>query len=260
MDRVAEQRRTDFVQSLDRGLSVLHAVATTQSALTLSEVARLTGLSRATVRRSLHTFVELGYVKHSDGAFSLRPRVLELGNAYLSSLALPKVAQPHLAEVVAELHESCSISVLDDGEVVYVARAAAKRIMSVAISVGTRFPAYATSMGRVLLAAQEPAALAAYLDRTPLEPITERTVTDRTLLERQLDEVRRHGFAMVDQELEIGLRSLAVPVHGRDGGVIAALNVSAHAGRTTVDVMEGQFLPRLRVTAERIEKDLHRPA
>ena len=181
-------------------------------------------------RRFLHTLAELGYVR-SDSHLSLRPAVLELGYAYLSGLSLPEVAHPHMEELTARLHESTSISVLDDTSVVYVARVAAKRIMTVGISVGTRFPAHATSMGRVLLAHAPASWLETYLESADLQPTTPLTVTDRDTLRAVLAQVRHDGYAVVDQELELGLRSLAVPLHDPRGHVVAAMNVSTHVSR-----------------------------
>src|ERR1700735_276738 len=180
-DAAGESRppaRSDFVQSLDRGLAVIRAFGPDRERLSLSEVARATNLTRAAARRFLLTLVSLGYVRSNGREFSLRPRVLELGYAYLSGLALPDVAAPHLEELVARLRESSSISVLDGHHVVYVVRVPTKRIMTVAISVGTRFPAYATSMGRVLLAAMSADELDQYLADVCLKALTGRTVTD----------------------------------------------------------------------------------
>ncbi|MGW4466429.1 IclR family transcriptional regulator [Micromonospora sp. NPDC004704] len=249
-------RSPEFVQSLERGLAVIRAFDAVHPQLTLSEVARATGLTRAAARRFLLTLVELGYMRTDGRLFSLRPRVLELGYAYLSSLSLPEVAQPHMEALVAQVHESCSMSVLDGDEVVYVARVPTKRIMAVAISVGTRFPAYATSMGRVLLAGQPADWLAGYLDTAQLRPLTRRTITDPAKLRAALTRIGSQGFALVDQELEEGLRSLAAPIHGEDGSVIAALNVSAHASRGTSEVIRRELLPPLLATARRIEEDL----
>jgi IclR family transcriptional regulator, pca regulon regulatory protein len=246
----------EFVQSLERGLAVIRAFGPEHAELTLSEVARATGLTRAAARRFLLTLVELGYV-HSDGRmFSLRPRVLELGYAYLSTLSLTDVASPHMEELVATLRESSSISVLDGDDVVYVVRVPTQRIMTVAIAVGTRFPAYATSMGRVLLAALTRAQLEEYLARARLEPLTRRTITERKALRAALDEVRAQGWALVDQELEDGLRSLAAPIADAFGAVTAAINVSTHASRVTLDTLRRVFLPQLLETARRIELDL----
>ena len=207
-------RNGDFVQSLDRGLAVIRAFGPDRERLSLSEVAKATGLTRAAARRFLLTLVKLGYVRNDGREFSLRPRVLELGYAYLSGLALPEVAAPHLEELVARLHESSSISVLDGHQIVYVARVPTKRIMTVAISVGTRFPAYATSMGRVLLAALTDDELDTYLAEAAFERLTARTVTNPDRLRAIVREVARQGYAIVDQELEEGLRAVAAPIRG----------------------------------------------
>ena len=230
------ERDTDFVQSLERGLAVICAFDRDHAELTLSEVAATTGVTRATARRFLLTLERLGYVRSDGRFFSLTPRVLELGYAYLSSLSLPEVAEPHLEALVAEVNESSSVSVLDGGDVVYVARVPVSRIMTVAISVGTRFPAYATSMGRVLLAGLEPADLDAYLDTVRLGRLTTRTVASVAGLRTELTRVRTQGYAIVDQELEEGLRSVAAPIRDRSGRVVAAVNVSTHAARSSLEV------------------------
>lgn len=249
-------RSADHVQSLERGLAVIRAFDAEHPELGLSDVARITGLSRAAVRRFLLTLVALGYVHQADGRFSLRPRVLELGYAYLSGISLPDAALPHMEALVAALNESSSISVLDDTEVVYVARVPTRRIMSITLAVGTRLPAFATSMGRVLLAGLEPEALQARLARIEFVAFTAHTVTGPDELRAALDTVRATGYAAVDQELEEGLRSLAVPIHDSSGEVIAALNVSVHASRGTMATLRREFLPRAREVAEAIEADL----
>jgi IclR family transcriptional regulator, pca regulon regulatory protein len=255
-DAPTPPRSSDHVQSLERGLAVIRAFDADHRDLTLSEVARATGLTRAAARRFLLTLVELGYVYFDGSRFSLRPRVLELGFAYLSSLSLPEVAQPHMEELVAEINESSSISVLDDTDIVYVARVPTRRIMSITLAVGTRLPAYATSMGRVLLAALPDAELEERLARIEVRPLTKRTVKDRDALRRTLDVVRRQGYAVVDQELEEGLRSGAVPIRDASGAVVAALNVSVHASRTSMQALRTDFLrPALRA-AEGIEAHL----
>jgi IclR family pca regulon transcriptional regulator len=213
-------------------------------------------LTRAAARRFLLTLVKLGYVRSDGREFSLRPKVLELGYAYLSGLALPDVAEPHLEELSARLHESSSISVLDGHHIVYVARVPTKRIMTVAISVGTRFPAYAASMGRVLLAALSATELDKYLAEARFEAFTERTVIDPERLRDIIAEVRRDGYSIVDQELEEGLRAIAAPIHDSSGAVTAAVNVSAHASRMGPDTMRTQLLPALLETARHIEADL----
>jgi IclR family transcriptional regulator, pca regulon regulatory protein len=249
-------RNSDFVQSLDRGLAVIKAFGPDRERLSLSEVARATGLTRAATRRFLLTLVKLGYVRNDGREFSLRPRVLELGYAYLSGLGMPEVAAPHLEELVAQVRESSSISVLDSQHIVYVARVPTKRIMTVSISVGTRFPAYATSMGRVLLAGLSEDDLSRYLAEADLAPITGRTVTDPDRLREILRDVAKQGYAIVDQELEEGLRAVAAPIHGSGGAVTAAINLSAHASRISMSAMRTELLPHLLQTASRIESDL----
>ncbi|MGI8713903.1 MAG: IclR family transcriptional regulator domain-containing protein [Solirubrobacteraceae bacterium] len=253
-------RSADFVQSLERGLSVIRAFDSEHRELGLSEVARITGLTRAAARRFLLTLVSLGYMSLSDGRFALRPRVLELGYAYLSSLTLPEVAQPHMEALVERVNESSSISVLDDTEVVYVARVPTRRIMSINLSVGTRLPAYATSMGRVLLAALPDPELEARLQRIEVRPLSAHTITDLGELRAELERTRRQGWAAVDQELEEGLRSLAVPIRGASGEVVAALNVSVHATRGSMTTLRRDFLPLARKAADAIEVDLRRAA
>jgi len=249
-------QNSDFVQSLERGLAVIRAFDAEHRELALSEVARLTGLTRAAARRFLLTLVKLGYVNLSQGRFSLRPRVLELGYAYLSSLTLPEVALPHMEQLVAKVNESCSISVLDDIDVVYVARVPTRRIMSITLAVGTRLPAFVTSMGRVLLAGLPDEELEERLARIEVTPLTSRTVADKDELRTILAGVRRQGYAATDQELEEGLRSLAVPLRSSSGAVTAALNVSVHASRASMAALRREFLPLARRTAAAIEEDL----
>jgi IclR family pca regulon transcriptional regulator len=251
------ERGDHYVQSLERGLAVIRAFGAEDPELTLSDVARRTGLTRAAARRFLLTLADLGYVRFDGRLFALTPRVLDLGYAYLSSLSLPDVAEPHLERLAAEVHESSSVSVLDGDEIVYVGRVPTSRIMRVAINVGTRFPAYATSMGRVLLAALEPDELDAYLARADIRPLTARAIGDADELRAELARVRSRGWALVDQELEEGLRSVAVPI--RDGDrVVAAVNVSAHASRASKEALRKRLLPPLLRTAASIEADLSR--
>ncbi len=249
-------RDSDFVQSLDRGLAVIKAFGPDRERLSLSEVARATGLTRAAARRFLLTLVKLGYVRSDGRQFSLRPRVLELGYAYLSGLTLPEVAAPHLEELVAQLRESSSISILDGHQIVYVVREPTRRIMTVAISVGTRFPAHATSMGRVLLAELTDDNLDRYLAEARFEALTARTVTDPERLREIVRDVAQQGYAIVDQELEEGLRAVAAPIHGAPDVGVAAINVSAHASRVSLAAMRTQILPVLLETARQIEADL----
>ncbi|MRJ78332.1 helix-turn-helix domain-containing protein [Aeromicrobium sp. SMF47] len=245
-----------FVQSLARGLSVIRAFDHDHPEMTLSEVAARVGFSRATARRFLHTLVELDYVRTDGRTFALTPQVLRLGTAYLSGLALPDVAQPHLEQLSATVGESTSAAVLDRDDVVYVARVATRRIMSVGITVGTRFPAYATSMGRVLLAALPTEELETYLAEVTLRPLTPHALADVEALRDELAQVRDRGWAAVDQELEPGLRSIAAPVRNKEGTVVAALNVSASTSSVGVDDLVGAALPALLETAARVGDDL----
>lgn len=245
-----------YVQSLARGLSVIRAFDGDHAEMTLSDLARRTGLTRATSRRFLLTLVELGYVKTDGRLFSLTARVLELGFSYLSALSLPEIAQPHLEKLAASIHESTSASVLDGTDIVYVARVPTRRIMSVRINIGTRFPAYATSMGRVLLAGLSAEELDAHLAGIDFEGLTAHTVTSRKALEEELARVREQGWAMVDQELENGLRSIAAPVRHGTGVVLAAINVSTTANSHTVESIQENLLPPLLLAAGNISDDL----
>lgn len=249
-------RSSESVQSLERGLSVIRAFNQQHPRMTLSQVAKETGLTRATARRFLHTLVSLGYTATDGREFWLRPHVLELGYAYLSSISLPDLATPHLRHLVDEVNESSSVSVLDGSDVVYVARVPTRRIMTVAISVGTRFPAHATSMGRVLLAGLAPARLDDLVASTQFEALTPKTITSADKLRAELDRIRERGWAMVDQELELGLRSIAAPIHNAQGKAVAAVNVSAPATQGTAADVRKRLLPTLLETAAEIEKDL----
>jgi IclR family pca regulon transcriptional regulator len=252
----AGEKSSDFVRSLERGLAVIRAFDGEHPELTLSDVARSAGLPRAAARRFLLTLVELGYMSSAGGRFSLRPRVLELGYAYLSSLSLPEVAQPHLEALVAKVDESCSVSVLDDTDIVYVVLVPTHRIMSITLSVGTRLPAYATSMGRVLLACLPDHELEARLSRIEVHRLTARSIESLEELRNALEAVRRQGYAAVDQELEEGLRSVAVPIRKHSGAVIAALNISVHASRASMATVRRDFVPLALQCAREIEDDL----
>ena len=254
--RAMTDREPHYVQSLERGLAVIRAFDARHPELRLSEVARICDLTRAAARRFLLTLVDLGYVRTDGRLFSLTPRVLELGYAFLSSMSLPEVAEPHLEWLVAQVHESSSVSVLDGDDIVYVARVPTSRIMTVAINVGTRFPAYATSMGRVLLAGLAEPELTAYLDRIRLDRLTSRTVPTTVALRAELRKVRDRGYAIVDRELEEGLRAIAAPIRDKTGAVVGAVNVSVQASRATVESMRRDLLPPLLDAAARIDADL----
>lgn len=244
-----------FVQSLARGLGVIRAFDVDHAEMTLSEIARRAGLTRATSRRFLLTLVELGYMRSDGRQFSLTAKVLDLGFSYLSALSLPEIAQPHLEELASIIHESTSLSVLEGPDIVYVARVPARRIMTVRINIGTRFPAYATSMGRVMLAALDDDGLDAYLAHVGLAPLTSHTIHGRDELVADLAGVRERGWALIDQELEEGLRSIAVPIrHGDE--VVAAINVSTSTSSRTVESIHRDLLPHLQHAAEQISADV----
>ncbi|AYF98220.1 IclR family transcriptional regulator [Protaetiibacter intestinalis] len=251
-------RSAEFVQSLERGLAVIRAFDARRPSLTLSEVAKETGLSRAAARRFLLTLVELGYVGTDGREFALRPRVLELGHAYLSSLSLPEIAEPHIKRLATEVGESTSVAVLDGQDIVYVGRYATYRIMSASIRVGTRFPAFATSMGRAILGSLPDAEREAFLATVELPELTPHTVRDVGALRAELARVPEQGYALVDQELEEGLRSIAAPLRDASGAVVAAVNVSAPVRRGDVAEILADILPALKRAASDIEADLER--
>lgn len=245
-------RSGDFIQSLERGLLVINSFSRDHPSQTLSEVAERTGLTRATSRRILLTLADLGYVDQKDRAFALTPKVLDLGYSFLSSFHVVEVAQPPLERLVDEVHESSSMSVLDGTEIVYVARVPTTRIMTIALALGSRLPAYPTSMGRVLLAGLSDAEFDRYMDRATFERLTPHTITSPKRIRSIIRSVRADGYALVDQELEEGVRSIAAPIHSGRGEVVAAMNVSCHASRVSVERMHEELKPRLLETASAI--------
>lgn len=250
------EKGKDFVQSLDRGLSIFKVFGEQTPRLTLTEVAELTGFTRATARRFLLTLELLNYVGRSGRYFYLKPRVLELGYSYLSSFNFVSIAQGHLEELADELRESSSASVLEGENVIYVCRAASKRIMTINLAVGTQLPAYATSMGRVLLASLSESGLRKYFEIAHIEKLTSKTVTDQKELRTIIAQVKKQGFSIVCEELEDGVQSVSVPIRGKDGQVIAAANVSAHSSRVSEVKLQEEFLPRLLKCVAEIERDL----
>jgi IclR family transcriptional regulator, pca regulon regulatory protein len=245
----------DFVQSLERGLAVIRSFDAEHPDLTLSEVAARTGLTRATARRLLLTLGELGYASTNGRRFSLTPRVLDLGYAYLSSFNVQQIAQPYLEALSERVHESVSVTVLDGVDIVYVARVPTKRIMTISLGLGSRLPAYCTSMGRVLLAELAPEDLAGALPERR-ERHTEHTVTSAADLAVVLERVRAQGWALVDQELEMGLRSVAAPLRDSSGRAVAAMNVSTQVARTPMEELHERFVPELVITAGQISEAL----
>lgn len=235
----------NFMTSLARGLAVIRAFSDQRRSLTIAQVSHKTGIPRAAVRRCLYTLKQLGYADTDGSTFSLKPKVLTLGYSYLSSTPLTVSALPFLNNISRALNESCSLAVLDENEVLYVARSATSRIMSVSLNTGSRLPAYCTSLGRAILAHLPPEAIDEYFGGIELKAFTNRTIVSAARLREVLAEVRENGYALVEEELEVGLRSIAVPVRGASGTVVAALNVGAQATRVTARQMKSEFLPVL---------------
>ncbi|MEV4564578.1 IclR family transcriptional regulator C-terminal domain-containing protein [Nonomuraea sp. NPDC049419] len=255
LDAAKEAKRElgmGFLQSLARGLAVMVALGSARGGVTLAGCAKVTGLPRATVRRAVQALERLGYAAARGTRFTLLPRVLELGYAHLSGLTFREIVQPHLADLAARVDESASVAVLSGDDVLYVARVQTVSLMSVNITVGTRFPAYATSMGRVLLAEQPDERLAAIEPRR----LAARTVTSRDELRALVRRAAADGYALVDQELEEGVRSIAVPIRDGTGRTVAAVNVATHAGRAGNDALLRDVLPALRETAAKMAADL----
>lgn len=248
----------DHVSSLARGLEVLRAFNRTRRKMTLSEVAAETDNTRAGARRILLTLVHEGYAVADGKLFDLTPQVLELGYSVLSSKGAWDIARPFIDHLSEELRESCSAAVLDKFDVVYVSGAQYHRVISVGITVGARFPAHCTATGRVLLAAQPDEAWPGIVQSIPLTKLTERTVTDKTEFRKILEDVRDKGWSLVDQELEIGLMSIAVPLRNSAGGLVGAINVGVPTVRMSPADMESRVLPRLLATAASISQALKR--
>lgn len=243
-----------FVQSFARGLEVIEAFGQTPT-MTLTEIAAATGLSRATVRRFVHTLVSLGYMRATDHHFALTPKIMNLGFSYLASQPLVDLVEPVLAELSKELGQSTSVSVLDDTDVVYIARQETTSIMRINITVGTRFPAYATSMGRVLLAGLDATDLEAYFAKANLAEVTDHTITNEAQLRAELAQIQQQGYAVVEEELEVGLASVAVPITNRAGATVAAMNTSvAVTTQAPEDLTE--LLPALLAAAGEVSNAL----
>ena len=256
-DRVSSDGpERDYVQSLSRGLTVLQAFNAERPAMTLADMARATGLTRATARRLLLTLVTLGYVCSDGRTFELTPRVLDLGFAYVSSLQLPDIAQPFMEALSDRVHESVSASVLDGTQIVYVARVNTQRIMGISLAIGSRLPAAWTSMGRVLLAGLPDEQINAFLEGLVITKLTSESITDVDDLRTEVYAVRTQGYALVDQELEEGIRSVAAPLRDRRGRTLAAINVGTHAARVNLKELRSIILPALLTTARSIETQL----
>lgn len=243
-------RETDFVGGFAKGLRVVEAFGEATPRLSIADVSRLTGLDRATARRCLLTLVQLGYADYDGKFFALTPRVLRLGHAYLSTTSLPQIVQPHLDRLSEDVAQSASVSVLDGTDVVYVARASYRRVMSINLMPGSRLPAYCASMGRVLLAALPVEEARQRIDQTDRRGFTPNTKTSPTELMEELAKVRDQGFAVIDQELELGLCSIAVPLHDERDKIVAALNIGAPAAQIPASELVARFLAPLQSVAQ----------
>jgi len=245
-------RETDFVSGFARGLKVIEAFGETTPRLSISDVAKSTGLDRAAARRCLLTLAELGYADYDGKFFVLTPRILRLGHAYLAATPLPRIVQPFLEKLSAATGESASASVLDGTDILYVARASLKRVMSINLSPGTRLPAYCSSMGRVLLAGMTPNAARDVLERSELRRNTPHTLHEIGPLMDEIGRVAKQGYAVIDEELEIGLRSIGVPLVNGRGETVAAINIGAQAARVSVTEMIETYLPLMRGIREEL--------
>ncbi len=256
-DAEESDRPAYYVRAIERGLSVIRAFGATRPEQTLTQVAVGSGLDRATTRRVLLTLADLGYVRTSGKLFELTPKVLQLGYSYLSGLSLVDIARPHIRTLAETLGETASLTVLDNDDVVYLDLAASNRLASVRISVGTRFRAHTTSMGRVLLASQPTERVEEYFGRLESEDRTERLVRSTDELRRAISDAAIRGWAVVDEELEQGLRGIAAPVHNRRREVVAAVNVSVHSARHSLEDVASRYAPAIIAAAGAIEDDLY---
>jgi IclR family pca regulon transcriptional regulator len=246
----------DFIEALARGLDVIRAFQPGQPVMSLAAVASAAGLARPTARRILLTLEQLGFVRAAaGGGFELTPRVLELGMSYVLSRNLWEVARPHMERLVARTHESSSIAQLDGADIIYVARVAVPKIIALAVTIGTRFPAMPTSLGKVLLAALPPEAAEHVLAEPSRSGIIPRWQPDAAERAAELRAVRARGWALTDEQLAAGIRSVAAPLRDGDGRVIAALNVTVHAAETPVDILTGEYLPLLLQAAGAVSAD-----
>jgi IclR family transcriptional regulator, pca regulon regulatory protein len=254
--QVTSSGRREVMGGLAKGLGVLRTFSRTRPHMTLSEIAARAGLPAATARRCLNTLEELGYVTRNGRQFLLRPRVLEIGAVYLESMDIESLTRTHLEEIARETGDSAALSVLSGTNIVYVARASARTVSRMEAHVGTQLPAYATSMGRVLLAGLSPDSLANYFATAKLDRLTDKTVTDRAELERLIAETRRNGYSVVDEELAAGVISLAVPVQDANNRVVAALNISSHSGQTNGAALIAARLPTLQRVSKAISLEM----
>jgi IclR family pca regulon transcriptional regulator len=254
--QLVEAAAPEFLEALARGLRVIEAFNRERPQLTLSDIARAVDLPRASVRRTLATLVQLGYAETDERLFRLTPRILSLASAYLSSNAISGILQPAIERLSEEVAEGCSAAVRDGDDVIMIAHATPKRVIDVSAQIGLRLPAFASSLGRVLLAALDDAALDTFLARIAPDKLTPTTTVDKRTLRKAIIKVRADGFSHVDQEVEVGFRSISVPLKRLDGKVVAALNIGAQSERCSARAMLNVFLPKLRETADKLQQQL----
>jgi IclR family transcriptional regulator, pca regulon regulatory protein len=253
---LADASGPEFLEALARGLRVIETFNADRKQLTLSDVAKLVDLPRASVRRTLHTLVQLGYAESNDRFYRLTPRVLNFARAYLQSNAIADIVQPAIERLSAEVGESCAAAVLDGEDIVMIAHASPKRIMPVSDQIGFRLPAVATSLGRILLAALDDRRLSKFLAQSHPKKVTKFTTVDKSELRKAILKVREDGYALADQEVEIGFRSIALPLKKPDGRTIAALNIGVHSERAPLKAMHSRFFPKLRALADGLQQQL----
>lgn len=253
---MADKGGPDFLEALARGLRVIQSFDRERRQLSLSDVARHVDLPRASVRRTLHTLVQLGFAETDGKLFRLTPRVLTLAGAYLLSNPVAGILQPALERLSADIHESCSAAVLDGNDVVMIAHASPTRVLALSAQVGLRLPAFASSLGRVLLAGFSDHDLDAFVDGLQPQALTAHTVIDKKRMRHAIVEARTHGYSIADQEVEVGFRSIAVPLKRLDGRIVAALNIGIHSERGTVETMQKDYLPKLKALADELQQQL----
>jgi IclR family transcriptional regulator, pca regulon regulatory protein len=254
--RIAESGGPDFLESLSRGLRIIGVFDRDRRQLTLSDIARVVGLPRASVRRTLHTLVHLGFAETDGRLFRLTPRVLTLASAYLLSNPISDILQPAVERMSADVGEACSAAILDGKDVTMIAHASPNRVINLSAQIGFRLPAISSSLGRVLLAALDDRQLDGWLKRIEPETLTTETIVDRAELRRLIRKAREDGYSLVDQEVELGFRSISVPLRRCDGKVIASLNIGTHANRVTLDTVRRVFLPKLRELAADLQNQM----
>jgi IclR family transcriptional regulator, pca regulon regulatory protein len=253
---LADRAGPEFLEALARGLRVMQAFNRDRRHMTLSDIARLVDLPRASVRRTLHTLVHLGFAETDGRAFRLSPRVLTLASAYLTSNSISDILQPAVERVTADVGEACSAAVLDGDDVIMIAHASPNRVNNLSAQIGFRLPAVSSALGRVLLAALDDRELDRLLRRTEPQKLTAMTVVDRGQLRRAIRQAREDGYALVDQEVELGFCSISVPLRRLDGRTIASLNIGSHSNRSSLDVMHDVFLPKLQALAAELQSQM----